>query len=80
MLETETGRSRRVEFELLRILAMAGVVMNHVINYGLDIYGDFRVATSSPAGAIAWSRLETNDSSYCKSHLILPFGSVLECP
>lgn len=58
MLETETGRSRRVEFELLRILAMAGVVMNHVINYGLDIYGDFRVDTSSPAGAIAWSLLE----------------------
>lgn len=58
MLEIETGRSRRVEFELLRILAMAGVVMNHVINYGLDIYGDFRVDTSSPAGAIAWSLLE----------------------
>lgn len=58
MLEIETGRSRRVEFELLRILAMAGVVMNHVFNYGLDIYGDFRVDASSPVGALVWSVLE----------------------
>ena len=58
MPETEFGRSRRVEFELLRILAMAGVVMNHVFNYGLDIYGDFRVDASSPVGALVWSVLE----------------------
>ena len=58
MAETESGRSRRVEFELLRILAMAGVVMNHVFNYGLDIYGDFRVDASSPVGALVWSVLE----------------------
>lgn len=58
MPETESGRSRRVEFELLRILAMAGVVMNHVFNYGLDIYGDFRVDASSPVGALVWSVLE----------------------
>ena len=58
MAETESKRSRRVEFELLRILAMAGVVMNHVFNYGLDIYGDFRVDASSPVGALVWSVLE----------------------
>lgn len=58
MPETETGRSRRVEFELLRILAMVGVVMNHVFNYGLEIYGNFRVDASSPVGVIVWSVLE----------------------
>ena len=58
MAETESRRSRRVEFELLRILAMAGVVLNHVFNNGLDIYGDFCVDASSPVGALVWSVLE----------------------
>lgn len=58
MAEAETGKGRLVQFELLRILAMFGVVMNHVFNDGLDIYGDFRVEASSFAGFLLWSALE----------------------
>lgn len=49
---------REVQFELLRVLAMLGVVMNHVFNYGLDIYGDFRVDVSAPWGCAVWGMLE----------------------
>ena len=49
---------REVQFELLRVLAMLGVVMNHVFNYGLDIYGDFRVDVSDARGCAVWSMLE----------------------
>lgn len=57
-MTNKENNSRLVPFELLRILAMAGVVMNHVFNYGLDIYGDFRVDASSPVGVLVWSVLE----------------------
>lgn len=49
---------RMVQFELLRIFAMFGVVMNHVFNYGLHIYGDFRVDTSTMTGIMVWTVLE----------------------
>ncbi len=49
---------RLAQFELLRILAMCGVVMNHVFNYGLRIYDDFSVAASTPMGFLEWSILE----------------------
>ena len=50
--------NRAVNFELLRILAMFGVVMNHVFNYGLNIYDDFSVDTSTFSGLCLWSVLE----------------------
>ena len=49
---------RQVQFELLRILAMCGVVMNHVFNYGLHIYDGFTVDASTPVGFLLWSVLE----------------------
>lgn len=49
---------RIVQFELLRILAMCGVVLNHVFNNGLLIYDDFSIDASSPLGFILWSLLE----------------------
>lgn len=53
-----SSNSRLAQFELLRILAMFGVVLNHVFNYGLDIYGDFRVDASQGGGFVLWSVLE----------------------
>lgn len=55
---------RNVNFEFLRILAMLGVLMNHVFNYGLKIYPDDKgIATTfdiSDMGGIAlWSTLES---------------------
>ena len=58
MIGKETNKGRLVQFELLRILAMLGVVMNHVYNNGLHIYEDFRVDASSPLGFLIWSVLE----------------------
>lgn len=52
------SNSRLVQFELLRILAMFGVVLNHVFNYGLDIYGDFGIDVSKNGGFMLWSVLE----------------------
>ena len=49
---------RQVPFEWLRILAMFGVVMNHVFNYGLHIYDDFSVDASTWQGGAYWSVLE----------------------
>ena len=49
---------RQVNFELLRIIAMFGVVMNHVFTYGLDIYDTFSMDTSSVGGFTLWSILE----------------------
>ena len=49
---------RFVQFELLRILAMCGVVLNHVFNYGLHIYDGFSIDASTPWGFILWSILE----------------------
>ena len=49
---------RQVPFEWLRILAMFGVVMNHVFNYGLHIYDDFSVDASTWRGGAYWSVLE----------------------
>jgi len=57
MIKSNTEK-REVQFELLRILAMCGVLMNHVFNYGLHIYEDFRIDVSSPFGFILWSVLE----------------------
>lgn len=52
------SNGRQVQFELLRILAMCGVVMNHVFNYGLRIYDGYSVDTSTVAGYIVWGVLE----------------------
>jgi hypothetical protein len=49
---------RLAQYELLRILAMFGVVMNHVFNNGLHIYDDFTVDTSTWMGFLVWSLLE----------------------
>lgn len=49
---------RMAQFELLRILAMCGVVMNHVFNYGLQIYDNFSIDVSTPWRAILWGILE----------------------
>ena len=58
MPEAEAVKGRLVQFELLRILAMCGVVLNHVFNDGLDIYGGFRVDASSPVGFLVWAILQ----------------------
>lgn len=52
------NNERLVQFEILRILAMFGVVINHVFNYGLLIYDDFRVDASTISGFLVWSILE----------------------
>lgn len=49
---------RQANFELLRIIAMFGVVMNHVFTYGLDTYDSFSMDTSSVGGFTLWSILE----------------------
>ena len=49
---------RLAQFELLRILAMCGVVTNHVFNYGLHIYDNFSIDVSTPYGVVLWSILE----------------------
>lgn len=49
---------RSPQFELLRIMAMCGVVTNHVFNYGLHIYDNFTLDVSTPGGFILWSILE----------------------
>ena len=58
MMTNEAVENRLVQFDLLRILAMLGVLMNHVFNYGLLIYGDFRVDASTFGGFMTWSILE----------------------
>ena len=45
-------KKRLVQFELLRVIAMFGVLMNHVFNYGLHIYDDFTLDVSSFGGFI----------------------------
>ena len=41
-LEKTTKEEKRlVQYELLRVIAMFGLLMNHVFNYGLHIYDDF---------------------------------------
>ena len=39
-------------------MAMVGVLMNHVFNYGLHIYDDFTMDVSTCGGFILWSVLE----------------------
>ena len=55
-------RERQANFELLRILAMLGVLVSHIFNYGLHIYEndgpDFTVDTSSAGGFTLWSLLQ----------------------
>lgn len=51
----DSSNKRLSQFEILRILAMFGVLMNHVFNYGLHIYDDFTIDTSTWTGFIAWS-------------------------
>ena len=58
MTEKGTDKGRLVQFELLRILAMLGVVLNHVYNNGLHIYEGFRVDASSLVGFLVWSVLQ----------------------
>jgi len=54
----QDDNKRLAQFELLRILAMLGVLMNHVFNYGLHIYDDFAIDTTSAMGFLLWSLLE----------------------
>lgn len=54
----DSKNKRLAQFELLRILAMLGVLMNHVFNYGLHIYDGFTVDTSTVTGMLLWSILE----------------------
>ena len=56
-MNTSKGH-RLVQFELLRILAMLYVVLNHVIGYGLGIFESFTVNTSTTSGFILWSVLQ----------------------
>ena len=53
---------RLANFELLRILAMLGVLLSHVFNYGLHIYPadapDFTVDTSTFWGLVLWTLLQ----------------------
>lgn len=49
---------RFVQFELLRIVAMIFVVLNHVIGYGLGIFEFFSVDTSIYSGFFIWSLLQ----------------------
>ena len=53
---------RQANFELLRILAMLGVLVSHVFNYGLHIYPsdapDFAVETSTTWGFVLWTLLQ----------------------
>lgn len=54
---------RHEGLELLRILAMMGVVMNHIFNYGLHIYGEtgnpFCIDTYDLGGYAIWTMLES---------------------
>ena len=52
------GKKRLVQFELLRVAAMLGILMNHVFNYGLHIYDDFTLAVSSSGDFLLWSVLQ----------------------
>lgn len=56
-MNTSKGH-RLVQLELLRILAMLYVVLNHVIGYGLGIFESFTVNTSTTSGFILWSVLQ----------------------
>ena len=53
---------RQSNFELLRLLAMLGVVIGHVYNYGLHIYEgdgvDYLIAADSVGGMSLWSVLQ----------------------
>lgn len=56
-------RNRLANFELLRIIAMFGVLIGHYFNYGLHIYEDeyndtFTVNVASIFGMLNWSTLE----------------------
>lgn len=53
-----TEKKRLAQYELLRVIAMFGVLMNHVFNYGLHIYDDFTLDVSSVGGFMLWSVLE----------------------
>ena len=52
------GKKRLVQFELLRVAAMLGILMNHVFNYGLHIYDDFTLDVSSSGNFLLWSVLQ----------------------
>lgn len=58
MSSAGTQGGRQVQFELLRIVAMLGVVMNHVFNYGLRIYGDYHAEVSDASGGAVWTVLQ----------------------
>lgn len=56
--KTTKEKKRLVQYELLRVIAMFGVLMNHVFNYGLHIYDNFTLDVSSFCGFTLWSILE----------------------
>lgn len=49
---------REANFELLRIMAMMGVVCNHFFNDGLDIYSGFKVDVTTTAGMLLYTLLQ----------------------
>lgn len=55
---TAEENKRLVQYDLLRVAAMFGVLMNHVFNYGLHIYDDFSLDVSFVGGFTLWSILE----------------------
>lgn len=59
---TQEKGQREVGFELLRVLAMLGVVVNHFFNHALNIYNldgsEFQVTAFSIGDDIAWVLLE----------------------
>ena len=55
---SNTYTHRLPQFELLRIVAMFFVVLNHVIGYGLGIFESFSVDTSTSLGFFIWCLLQ----------------------
>lgn len=56
--KADVASHRQASIELLRILAMLGVVTSHVFNNGLLIYDGFTVDVSTHSGFVLWSVLE----------------------
>lgn len=57
-IEMVTTKGRNPSIELLRILAMFGIVVGHFYISAMGMYDDFRVDVSTPSGGALWSVLE----------------------
>ena len=68
-LEKTTKEEKRlVQYELLRVIAMFGVLMNHVFNYGLHIYDDFTLDVSSKTHHPGYQSSQWNGTSGANHH------------